>query len=276
MWMVDDLKRETQCAKCHQHRTTKTCPQTQLCIYVYIPNTKNISSHNHTASLLELAQNLGEDLFGQLLQLVRLLLSLLLSMLLLLVSLLVSLLVARVPRRAALVTGRGRHNSLTTSQVHVDATSVILSGILQPQLTANLLDARLDFLDVVRGVVSLADDTMARSSVSRVESSAQSSPSDLFSHLHMKVILPMRLGILDPLFQDLLSLLNELSVQIDGVCLDAPAGIVLAEDKLRRLSVILLHLAAVCLSLLGELLGAGAIAARVGFLRLARVLAVLK
>lgn len=92
----------------------------------------------------------------------------------------------------------------------------------------------------------------------------------------MKVILPMRLGILDPLFQDLLSLLNELPVQINGVCLDAPAGIVLAEDKLRRLSVILLHLAAVCLSLLGELLGAGAIAARVGFLRLARVLAVVK
>lgn len=92
----------------------------------------------------------------------------------------------------------------------------------------------------------------------------------------MKVILPMRLGILDPLFQDLLSLLNELPVQIDSVCLDAPASIVLAEDKLRRLSVIFLHLAAVCLSLLGELLGAGAIAARVGILRLVRVLAVLK
>ena len=92
----------------------------------------------------------------------------------------------------------------------------------------------------------------------------------------MKVILPMRLGILDPLFQDLLSLLNELPVQINGVCLDAPVGIVLAEDKLRRLSVILLHLAAVCLSLLGELLGGGAIAARVGLLGLARVLALLE
>lgn len=87
--------------------------------------------------------------------------------------LLVSLLVARVPRRAALVTSRGRHNSLATSQVHVDATGVILSGILQPQLPAHLFDARLDFLDVVHGVVSLADDTMARSSVSRVESRAQ-------------------------------------------------------------------------------------------------------
>jgi hypothetical protein len=41
----------------------------------------------------------------------------------------------------------------------LDQTRLI--GILQPQLTANLLDARLDFLDVVRGVVSLADDTIA-------------------------------------------------------------------------------------------------------------------
>lgn len=86
-------------------------PQTQLCIYVYVQNTKNTSSHNNTASLLELAQNLGQHLLGKLLELVRLLLSLSLSMLLLLVSLLlslvslVSLLVARVPRRAALVAG---------------------------------------------------------------------------------------------------------------------------------------------------------------------------
>ena len=86
----------------------------------------------------------------------------------------------------------------------------------------------------------------------------------------------MRLGVLNPLFQDLLGLLDELPVQIDGICLNAPAGIVLTEDKLRRLFVVLLHLAAVGLSLLGELLGAGAIPVRVGFLRLVRVLAVMK
>lgn len=89
-----------------------------------------------------------------------------------------------------------------------------------------------------------------------------------FRHLHMKMGLSMRLGILDPLFQDLLGLLSELAVQIDGVGLDAPVGVVLAEDELGRLFVVLLHLAAVGLALLGELLGAGAIAARVGFLRL--------
>jgi hypothetical protein len=92
----------------------------------------------------------------------------------------------------------------------------------------------------------------------------------------MKVVLSMRLGVLDPFFQDLLGLLDELTVQIDGVGLDAPACIVLAEDKLRRLSVILLHLAAVCLSLLGELLGAGAIAVRIGFLRLVGMLALME
>jgi hypothetical protein len=84
----------------------------------------------------------------------------------------------------------------------------------------------------------------------------------------MKMVLPMRLGVLDPLFQDLLGLLDELTVQIDGVGLDAPVGVVLAEDELRRLSVVLIHLAAVGLALLGELLGGGAIAARVGVLRL--------
>ena len=87
----------------------------------------------------------------------------------------------------------------------------------------------------------------------------------------------MRLGILDPLFQDLLSLLSELAVQINGVGIDASVGVVLAEDELGRLFVVLLHLAAVGLALLGELLGAGAIAARVGFLRLVGwVLAVMK
>jgi hypothetical protein len=160
--MVHDLETssETKNAKCHQHQTTKTCPQTQLCIYVYVPNTRKTSSHNHTASLLELAQNLGQHLLGELLELVRLLL-------LLVVSLLVTLLVSRVSRRA-MVTSRGRHNSLTTSQVDINATGIFLGGILQPQLTANLLDARLDFLDVVRGVVSLADDTIARNDIRRV------------------------------------------------------------------------------------------------------------
>jgi hypothetical protein len=84
----------------------------------------------------------------------------------------------------------------------------------------------------------------------------------------MKMILSMRLGILDALFEDFLGLLDKLAVQINRVGLNAPVGIILAEDKLRRLPVVLLHLTAMRLSLLGELFGAGAIAARVRFLRL--------
>jgi hypothetical protein len=82
----------------------------------------------------------------------------------------------------------------------------------------------------------------------------------------MQMVLPMRLGVLDPLFQDLLRLLDELPVQIDRVGRDTPIGVVLTEDEFRSLLVILLHLAAVGLSLLGELLGAGAITAGVGVL----------
>jgi hypothetical protein len=63
-------------------------------------------------------------------------------------------------------------------------------------------------------------------------------------------------------------------VQIDGVGRDTSVGIVLPEDKLRGLLVVLLHLAAVGLSLLGELLGAGAITVGVGFLRLKSALAI--
>lgn len=80
--------------------------------------------------------------------------------------------------------------------------------------------------------------------------------------------LPMRLGILDPLLEDILRLLDELPMQIDRISRDAPVGVVLAEDKFRRLLVVLVHLAPVGLALLGELFCARAIAALVGFSRL--------
>lgn len=84
----------------------------------------------------------------------------------------------------------------------------------------------------------------------------------------MEMILTVRFRILDPLLEDLLCLFDELSVQIDGVCCDAPVGVVLTEDELRRLLVVFFHLATVGFALFGELFGLGAIAARVGFLRL--------
>ena len=81
----------------------------------------------------------------------------------------------------------------------------------------------------------------------------------------------MRLGILDALFQDLLRLFDELTVQIDRVGLHSSIGVVFPENKLGCLPVIFLHLATVSLTLLGELLGAGSVAIRVRLLRLSGV-----
>lgn len=81
----------------------------------------------------------------------------------------------------------------------------------------------------------------------------------------------MRLRILDPLLKDLLSLLNKLSMQINGISLYTAIGVILPENELRRLFVVLLHLAPMRLALLGEVLGRRAIAARVRFLGLSGV-----
>jgi len=80
----------------------------------------------------------------------------------------------------------------------------------------------------------------------------------------------MRLGVADALLQNLLGLLDKLSMQVNGVGGDAPVGVVLAENELGRLLVVFFHFATMRLALLGELLCAGAITARIGFLRLRR------
>ena len=84
----------------------------------------------------------------------------------------------------------------------------------------------------------------------------------------MQMVLPMRLGVLNALFENLLRLLDKLAMKIDGVGLDAPIGVILAEDKLRRLLIVLVHLATMGFSLLGQFLSPCAIAASVGLLRL--------
>lgn len=81
----------------------------------------------------------------------------------------------------------------------------------------------------------------------------------------MQMVLPMRLGILNALFQDILRLLDELPMQIDRIGRYAPVGVVLAEDELGCLLVVLVHLAPVGLALLRELFCGRAIAALVGF-----------
>lgn len=59
----------------------------------------------------------------------------------------------------------GGHDGLTTGEVDVDPTGVILGGIFQAEFAADLLDARLDLLDVAGGVVALADDAGDRSAL---------------------------------------------------------------------------------------------------------------
>lgn len=54
------------------------------------------------------------------------------------------------------------HNSLATGQVDVDTASVILGRILQTEFLANLLDARLDLLDMANRVVALSDNPTTR------------------------------------------------------------------------------------------------------------------
>lgn len=91
---------------------------------------------------------------------------------------------------------------------------------------------------------------------------AQGRERQLAGNLHVKMRLSMLPRVLDALLEDLLRLLDELPVQIDRV--GRHVGVVLAEDELRRLSVVLLHLAAVRLALLGQLLGQRAVAILVG------------
>lgn len=78
----------------------------------------------------------------------------------------------------------------------------------------------------------------------------------------------MRLGILDALLQNLLSLLDKLPMQINGIRRYAAVGVVLTEDKLRRLLVVRVHLATMRFPLVGKSFRARAIAALVGFPRL--------
>lgn len=61
------------------------------------------------------------------------------------------------------MTAMGRrwwHYGRTALQIDVDAARIVLRRVLQPELATHLLDARLELLDVVDAVVSLADDTV--------------------------------------------------------------------------------------------------------------------
>ena len=241
--------------------------ETKILGLTYLENThcqiQKKKLHNNAAVLAELGKIVLHHLLDlvPLLLLLRLLLILglrLVPLLWLLLILLAAVLLTPVMRLlVALAAGgmvpplvasglrgqrrRGAH--LAARQVDIHAALVLLGRVVQPHLLADLLDARLDLLDVPGAVVALADD-------------------------HMQMRLAPGLGVADARLQDVLGLLDELAVEIDRVVGDPALHIVLAEDVFRRLLVVLVLLGLVLLSLVGQSLGLGAIAALVRLVRL--------
>lgn len=58
-----------------------------------------------------------------------------------------------------------RNVGRAASEVDIDATFIFLRLILETEFATDSLDARLDFLDVVGGMVPFADDSRQRQSV---------------------------------------------------------------------------------------------------------------
>ena len=144
---------------------------------IFIPVSLNRFSHDHTASLLQLIENLRQNRINHLLDLIlvaRTLLLLLLLLLLLRTGILLLLLLMRVSigtRRMLLMLrvllivrmiGRWRslHIRRSTSQIHINAPCVLLSRVLETEFLADLFYSGLDFLDMIGGVVAFADNSI--------------------------------------------------------------------------------------------------------------------
>lgn len=220
---------------------------------LYINKTERpVSLLLHDGTALEHLEQLGQTLLDHLLDLVVLVL-LLLLLLLLVVLLLTAVVLATMLLLAWISAdstamarrdmGRRRHLvDATALQVDKDSTLVLLGTVLQAQLATHLLDARLDFLNVVAAVVALA-------------------------YNDVQMGLALLASDLDALLEHVFGFFDKQAVQVDCVAVDAPFGIVGAEDKVAGLPVVLLHLLRVLLSFLRELVGGGAIAGLVGLVR---------
>jgi hypothetical protein len=123
---------------------------------------------------------------------------------------------ATIASLVALGLSRQRRRSVdaTASQVDIDAALVLLGGIVETQLLAQLLNPRLQLLDMASRVIPLADNDM-------------------------QMRLAGGLGIADALLEDVLGLLDKLAVEVDGVLGDAAGRVVLAEDEFGGLLVVL-------------------------------------
>lgn len=81
----------------------------------------------------------------------------------------------------------------------------------------------------------------------------------------MQMTLSMSFRILNPLLQDILRLLDKLSMQINGIRINASIGVVFSKDELGRLFVIFIHLTPVRLAFFREFFRFCAVAAFVSF-----------
>ena len=236
--------------------------------------------HDSTTVLLEEANNLGKvllDLFlvvhllcSLLLLLVVLLVALLLRRVsLLLMALLVSKRIGSLVLRLAMVglvvllglTIVRRRDGSSTSEVDIDSTFVVLGMVLEALLLADLLDTRLDLLDVIDRVIALSDN--AASAIRYVRVTA-----NLENYSHMQMVLAGTLCVLDSLFQNLFGLFNELAVKVNGIPIDSSYSIVLAEDEFGSLSVVVVCLLSMVLGLLRQVVSSTSVSTRVCLLRL--------
>jgi hypothetical protein len=235
--------------------------------------------HDSTTVLLEETNDLGHVLLDLLL-IVHLVCSLLLLLVVLLVALLLRrvslLLVALVSKRiGSLVLGlsmvglivllrltiSSRRDGCSTSEVDVHSTFVVLGMVLEALLLADLLNTRLDLLNVVDRVIALADN--AASTIRDIQTAA-----NFRGYSHMQMVLAGTLCVLDSLFQNLFGLFNELTVKVNSITINSAYGIVLAEDELGCLSVVVVCLLSMVLGLLREIVSSTSVSTRVCFLRL--------
>ena len=162
--------------------------------------------------------------------------------------------------RFMVLTRSERRIRRTTGQVDVDPALVLLRVEVQALFATDALNTRLYLLDVVRGMDAFADDS--------IPLATRPNPPRRKMHSHMQMSLTMPLRVFNPLLQNLLRLLDKLTMKINRISRNPPFGVILAEDKLGRLLIVLVHLAPVIFALVGEFFGARAVAAGVGILGL--------
>ena len=121
---------------------------------------------------------------------------------------------------------RRRSVGWTSGEIDVYSPFIGFGVGLKVQLAANLLNSRLNFLDMMGAVVP-------------------------FAHDNMQMCLSCGLGMSDSLLQYILGFFNKLAMEIDGVGGDTAFGVVFTKDIFRRLLIVGLHLLAMVLAFFG-------------------------